>query len=710
MVTEISSAIIEIRNPFKRKVCSAFLMMSILLSAQTASSTPSETNSNLAHAARQSCSEVLEAGLDPVSLALKLSDCVEKEGTTPPQLGDHSNNRLLGRSDPGEDIQHAADVCSEDIRSAVESYIPYQGITRDTLIIEHYGTGRRQKLVLPGIDTNLICADCAYGARRTFPLQDQTHIFSTSDSMLTSGRYAAQLLPADRHKFLIPHDLRDEIDTGSKGAIILWKMDERNSLPIVIHTGKADSRTLYRLPSLLVDERLMDLLIGSILALRSLELGPSKASTWRERAPLAGWGNCRLPTFAPFQVHVRPTRYNLLRSWFGERYGRHVRHFGQKPIELKPVTVSWEAIERAQITTGMTPSQFRELADYLLAQLNSKSAAIKVALDTNLLHQERISRVMALDTETRELIIDTTIVLEGLHSSLAEPEFLEEDWGIIRLLENSTLKLDESLQNNIEQTLKPIDDAVVNLWLRSSQGEGPLSDCNASPIENLDPVEKMLPDISPEIEVAGRSFTLKGRGTGKFWFVPVPAKPNIYRLNASFRYEVDSARALHQEVSNHLLPEKSCQSRFFIENLDQIINQNALSLRSQGRAETWHCGWFKYPCGVSLKGTKSCRKDIKTRLLVLGFERYHQANASAQGSIIGVRLTGPDTDEKSGFEEDIDQFPDVAHVVVTSGLTATEARFLEFDRRIWLGAEFRGEVNLSRGTACNLATMMRGAK
>lgn len=660
-----------------------------------------------------SCSDILEAGLDPATQALALSQCngnkVGARSDVDAQPIDWPRN-----TDPWTAGQPPAQACSDLVRSAVQSHPSAAGKGRDLLVLETYGTGRRQKLVLPGLDVRRGCSGCVNGARQTFPLEDQTHrhlLAGSVTSTLIPGRYAAQVLPGDRHSFLLPPESRTGVNTGSAGAVVLWSVDNKDAFPIVIHSGGRDANMLARLPSLLLDPRLMDQLIGSMLALRALEPGPAQASTWQAQAPLVGRGDCRLPMFASFEVEVRPAGYgrfrNWIRSWFGDQYGRPVPHPGPPAANLEPVAMSWERIERAQATAGMTPAQFRELAGHLLVQSNTHSAAIRAALDPGLTAEQRIARLTALNSEVGELIIETTVTLEGLQAALEQPDFQGQDWsGVISALEGSALRLDELLQNEVGPTLSPGDagGAVASLWLPSSEAPAPRAVCDLARIDGA------LPPLSVSLPVKGQNFTLRGSGNARYWFVPVPGQQGVFRMNASVRYDTDDLRSLHRDVANHLRPNNSCQERTFLENTDQAVSERGfVALRSQGRLELWHCASFKYICGVSLRGTKSCKKHIKTRISKIGFQRRHRVDVQADGTVIGVALSGPEIASDTGFAYDLERDPKTAALAAMTGLSADRGRFMEFNRDIWLGAELRGDVNLDESLACALASQLRRA-
>lgn len=658
-----------------------------------------------------SCSDILEAGLDPATQALAFAQCdTSKIGTrsdagAPPIDWPRDSNPWIAGPPPVQ-------ACSDLVRSAVQSYSSGAGEGRDRLILNTYGTGRRQQLVLPGLDIRRGCPSCLSGARQSFPIDDHTHRYllaASAKSMLLPGRYAAQVLPGDRHGFLLPTESRTGLSTGTAGAVVLWSMEQKDAPPIIIHSGGLDANTLARLPSLLLDPRLMDQLIGSMLALRALEPGPARGSTWRAQAHLVGRGDCRLPMFAAFDVEVRPSARGRLgtkvRSWFGDRYGRAVLHPGPSAASLEPVTVSWERIERAQATAGMTPAQFRELADHLLVQSDAHSAAIRAALDPGLTAEQRIARLTALNSEVGELIIETTVTLEGLRTALHQPEFQDQDWsGVISGLEGSALRLDELLENEAGPILSPGDagGSVASLWLPSSEAPAPGAACDLGRIDGaLSPLSVLLP-------VKGSNFALHGSGTARYWFVPVPGKQNEFRMNASVRYDINALRSLHRDVANHLRPDNSCQTRTFLENTDQAVSESgSVALRSQGRVESWHCASFKYICGVSLKGTKSCKKHIKTRISKVGFQRRHRVIVQAHGTVLGIALTGPDIAADTGFAYDLERDPKTAALVALTGLFADRGRFMEFNRHIWLGAELRGDINLDESLACALASQLR---
>jgi hypothetical protein len=639
----------------------------------------------LAPPASPLCSDVLEAALPPTEATAALARCRNDAAVPKIKNARQSLSETLP-ADPAD---------GRTCQARLDALTDGRNAPQDRIELEMYGTGRIQKLVLPGARSD-------DDDEVEFALQDYTHLFQDAAvSRLRPGTYSVEILPEDRQGLLVANE-RD-FPSGASGALVLWRDDDPAAAPLVIHAGPGRADAFQRLATLLASPEEMDRLIGTLLSLRDpYAMVPFGVSDWESQQDPFGTNTCRLVQYAPYRLAIRVRTPGFLAGLHGKHFSRKVAKVSKSGASLIPAEVSWEQIDRAQLTTGMGPLGYLNVMRDLMRRIQDKSAEIRAIAYSNDAAEVRRVRLTQLNTDTADVVAEAATVLEGYRESARREGFVSDPqaWAAyVRELEDLVLGLEELGQNELGAVLKPGDagGAVVLLWPASSNA--PIA-TNACPLRV---VERKLAPMKLPLALPQGDRELTAEGEGRFWFVRVPGTQDVFRLRSSIRYDMAQLASEHHEmaewfIDNRLQP--SCSDRFFLEKAAQAASQSgAVELQTGVRYERWQCGWFKYPCGVSLKGTKSCRKNIRTRLFQAGKSARHRLTPSVSGTALLLKLSGEGIAPIEG-RFDLTDVPEFDALMVATGLTPESARFVEWNNRLWHGTELRGDVDLSAATAC----------
>lgn len=631
------------------------------------------------------CSDVLEAALPPTEAAAALARC----------LGDAAVPKIKNAGLPLSEKPPADPADGRTCQARLDALTDGFNAPQDRIELEMYGTGRIHKLVLPGARSD-------NGGEVEFALQDYTHLFQHAGaSRLLPGTYSVEILPEDRQGLLVANE-RD-FPSGASGALVLWRDDDPTVKPIVIHSGPARADAFHRLATLLTSPEEMDRLIGTLLSLRNPDgVAPFGVSQWSSQQDPFGTSTCRLVQYAPYRLAVRVRAPSFWTGLHGKHFSRKVAKVSKLGTPLAPVEISWEQIDRAQLTTGMGPLGYLDVMRDLIQRVHEKSAEIRAIAYSNDGVEVRRVRLTQLNTDTADLVAEASTVLEGYHESARREGFVSDPqaWAAyVRELEDLVLRLEELGQNELEAVLKPGDagGAVASLWPASSNA--PIA-TNACPLRVVE--RKLAPMMLP-LDLPQGPRQLAAEGQGRFWFVRVPGTQDVFRLRSSIRYDMAQLASEHHAMAEWFIDNRlksSCSDRFFLEKAAQAASQSGVvELQTGVRYEYWQCGWFKYPCGVSLKGTKSCRKNIRTRLFQAGRSVRHRLTPSVSGTALLLDLSGEGIVPIAG-RFDLTDVPEFDALMVATGLTPESTRFVEWNNRLWHGTELRGDVDLSAATAC----------
>lgn len=642
----------------------------------------------------EQCSAVLEKGLPPAEEAEALTRCTNGGSLIQNAV------QTLGPSIVGPST--TPPTCVERIGNATALAEQAEG-RRDRLIIDSFGTARRQRIAIPAMPD-------LQGRNRSVEVaaEDYTHVFSGAESLLEAGLYVAELLPPDRQGFLAVDD--PEFPSGNAGAVILWRKGAGQTQAIVIHSGDRNPTAFSSLPTLRVEAKALDTLIGSLIASRHPARLVPEAYGWAEQSSIALGTNCRLPVFAPFEVEVRRAKPSWFSSLFGNRYSRRVPKV-TRVQNIESTAVSWEAIDRAQLTAGMTADAFAEVVADLRNQASKHSAAIRAALAPSTSGEQQAARLGALNEDVKSVLSEATAMLEGIEASRVYGTFHDtnvDPQALIRELQTMSLNLEEVAINELGPVLNPGDSGaqVASLWLPVSSASPPrtLTGCSLSMIE------RDIGTVSIPVALPQGQSPLTSRGLARFWFARAPGVSRQYRLQASLRLDVNDVRRLHHQAANHLLHSKytkTCELRPSIESTSQAAGASGtLFMQSRARVEVWACGWFKYPCGVSLKGTKSCKKHVRTRLNGWGFQRKHELNPSVEGTSLRYEFREVGASGQS-VTVNLEENALMDQVINATELMPVNSRFVGWDKRLWNAVELRGNSNLDESTACQIAAQIR---
>lgn len=645
----------------------------------------------------QQCSEVLEQGLAPVEEAEALARCSHRE------LPIQNVSQTLGPTLTGPVL--APQSCAEQIGNATSPALGREG-RRDKVVIYSYGTARRQRITLPGMPG-------LQGRHPSLelPAEDYTHVFSGADSLLSAGAYVAEILPPDRQAFLLQDDAG--FPSGSAGAIVLWNKGQAEAQPIVLHSGIRSPDAFSRLATVRMEAKALDALIGAMVASRHPGGVVPEAYGWAQQSHIASGTNCRLPVFAPFDLEVRSAKPNWFAALFGDRYSRRVPKVSRE-ASLQAASVSWEAIDRAQLTAGMTPSAFAAVVGDLKDQAAKHSAAIRSAIAPSASGEQQAARLGALNDDVKSVLSEATAILEGIEAARNYGTFVDsgvDAQTLIRELQAMSLNLEEVAINELGPVLNPGDPGaqVASLWLPTSSASPPrtLNGCSLSMIE------RDIGVLSIPIEMPQGDSSISSQGRARFWFVRAPGTPKEYRLQASVRLDVNDVRRLHQQAATYLLQskyQKTCELRPSVESTSQASGASGtLFMQSKARVEVWACGWFKYPCGVSLKGTKSCKKHVRTRVNGWGFQRKHELDPSVEGTTLKYEFREVGSTGQ-GVEVDLEDNALMDMLINATELMPVDSRFVTWNRTFWNAVELRGQSNLEESTACQIAAQIRTPK
>lgn len=580
---------------------------------------------------------------------------------------------------------------------------------KDSVLIDLYGSGRREKMELPGSE-EATCLICSGKPVRPFVADDYTHLAARAGGpSLQPGDFLAEILPPDRQRVLV--DGEPEFDSGTSGAVILRRIGDEQGQPIVIHSGARAPGTLARLPSLLMAPSELDRFIGTLLGTRSEFGGDTR--TWEgERFALGDDSDCRAATFEPFHVRVVGAKASWRERHFGARFGASVAAVAEPERVVPLAVVDADTIDRAQLTAGLNPLGFDQRLLPLFRAIDRQSASIRAVVAQSLNDDERLRRLTSLNQETRDTLGEASVLLEGLRESARMPDFQSSatSWpAVIRLLEQSISGLDELSDNEVAPVLLAGDSGSVvkTLWLPSS------GQAQTTAVCRLDPIVRRVPAQVIPLPLPGGVRPISVEGQARFWFTPVPALPGSYRLDTSLRLDVGPFRKLHRQMAGEVvdrmkaLVNSSCEQRISLRETDQAAGQNgALYLKANVREEAWWCGWYKYPCGLSIHGTKSCRKNVRTRLFSFTKAVRQQVETEVAGTTARFRMEGEGIGQPVQASFDLAGIPGLTSLMTMAGLRPIRASFVEWNAGLWHATELRGEIDLDPVVACAIADQL----
>jgi hypothetical protein len=189
----------------------------------------------------------------------------------------------------------------------------------------------------------------------------------------------------------------------------------------------------------------------------------------------------------------------------------------------------------------------------------------------------------------------------------------------------------------------------------------------------------------------------------RFWFAPVAGSPDHWRLNASVRADLEPLRPAHRRIAQQYVDMQSqtCNERTKLRETDQgVSDSGSLRLKANVRKESWFCASYKYPCGASLKGVKTCRENIRTRLLSVTMGVRQEAVPFASGLRFGAEISGGDLAAESRIDIDLARIAAIERLMTATELRAQSSRFVNYGGTMWNAVELKGARHLDETWAC----------
>ncbi|GAB3359265.1 hypothetical protein GCM10027430_30920 [Lysobacter tyrosinilyticus] len=568
---------------------------------------------------------------------------------------------------------------------------------RDRLEITTYGPGRRLRLEVPGA-RDLCFSDCDKNFN-LFAADDYTHVAKVGGQPLplAAGEYDAEILPPDRQALLLGRDVM--LDTGNAGAVVLSRKGAPEDEPaIVIHSGPATAQVVGGARTILMTPDALDRLIGYLMSARVSEFFVPW-STLKNALPADA--ECRVASFAPFPVHVVAADPPGVSSWWGNKFGAKVPAVpvGVQVSEAMPVSL--DDINRAQLTAGMNAIDFLDRMEPVHKKLLA-SDFTAVAKDSTLSDEQRRQKLYALNEAARDTIAEAIVLLEGVRESLKDPKFTDqrEDWAqLVQQFEAATEALQSQADNEVTPLLTAGDKGGMSasLWLPASDKQQRGKVCDLRPVERsiqLPPQTLQGPKGPVALEMPAQV---------RFWFSPVVGAPDTWRLNASVRADLEPLRPVHRRIAQLYVDTQAqtCNDRAKLRETDQgVSDSGSLRLKANVRKESWFCASYKYPCGAGLKGIKTCKENIRSRLYAITMGVRQEVVPFAAGLRFGADVSGGGLAAASRIDIDLAQIAAIQPLMTATELRAQSSRFINHDGKMWNAVELKGARQLDETWAC----------
>ena len=541
---------------------------------------------------------------------------------------------------------------------------------------------------------------------RTFAIFDYTPWAAWEDRAegsleIAPGSYLAQLLPPGREKRLFQD--ADDLQIGKNGALVLTpESGDRvfcSQPPIIVHSGAPTTTNVRWIRSLIMAPADLDVVLGTLVGIRRWQLlgfPPAAYLPWKLGAALLqGLDDAqRRILLQPHRVLVERRRRTLLQAIFGG-YGRTVP--APSPVdserELGPILATPEELHTAQATAGFKSLDYLRQVMDLTDELKTVEAELNKVLALRDPAQRR-TRIQTLTPRVRDMIVRLAATAQGMRDDISAG-FLKDDgsWSPLLAL------LDRKIQE-----MRDVHDADLDAALFA----GIVQDTGAAWSFVAPAPPRAACDLSA-VTLQIPPTTLKRlklpiTGLAHFYFVQIAGPRTEYRLNASLRANVDRLRALHRTLAGAEVARRpnSCSERWHLRQTDETVNRaGEILTKAMVRADIFACASFKYPCGVSLRGTKSCTHTMKTKLFSLTEAFMRRVTTAPADDGIQYRFDG----ESEHVELD-DFLEELRKLSTTAGLRVTSSRFTLKDRLLGNAIELRGAA-LKPSVACSIARQLR---
>lgn len=537
---------------------------------------------------------------------------------------------------------------------------------------------------------------------RFFPLEDYVRWArdTVEDLHLKPGLYAARILPPGRNRRLFP-GARD-IDTGKDGAILLTRAVENNLLPsselpfctedaYIIHSGEMTTTNAEWLRSIHVEPEDLRTIMGTLAGIR---VDQPAYRTWRD-VPLARMtDSVRFRVFQPYPVEVVTRERTFWEFLFRRSFGSTVEQPRTVPSTrgAPPLLLSPEEVHLAQLTAGLDSAGYMERVRALEQRYGPAMTELeRIAAIEN--DAERRRRLAALSPQTQETLALFAAVSQGIRDDIENGVLQSPIWPeqVLARLERTTDRLESYADAGAEDTSGTAGGIA---WIHGATPRGEKCDLAAvhRPIAQLD-----IPVI------AGRM--LRTHGSAMFWFQEIPGQVPTYLMHSSIRLNANGIRPLHRAIANQEMRanRESCSSRWSLRETDEWVTPaGELRTKANVRNDQHACVTVKYPCGISIRGTKSCKKVMSTKLgsITVGVRKLVRTRANPEG-----------VEVEAGGQPQVVRFtsivPGFQNLQTMTGLQGSAARFAKQGSEIWHVVELRGDQPMRASVACSIVRLLQ---